>query len=708
MLVANSQVGDSIPNQNPSTALPLSSLVLETLLASLTLQPCCGASRPSDLNDSPSGDGSAAQRSAFPRHFEEDDIDDEIDAFHKQRDVVPLDVHGESEDEDLMEPVFDFEGIDEDDSDNSRSDDDGEDSDGVNENIKDKGFAAKIARQAKYLRQKFGGDDDEMDDHEEEEEEERKAIWGRRKSLYYNADNIDYELQSSDEDLPMEEEAEVLKIQREKAKSLSMEDFGLVNNEQDESDSDRQNDMHQDALVEKTAMGRSAVDDDNSYENYEEIKKDFTDLTKEEQMDVVYSSAPELVGLLAELNDALDQLREVKPSVRKVGETTETGRVGMHFLEVKQVLLLTYCQSISFYLLLKSEGHPVRDHPVIARLVEINNLLEKMKKIDVNSYPLLEDSAINSLKNALTRGNIPFEVKPVTSDQQLKPIKDFEKGKSSQDAHNASASQKKEDVQVSLQSLEMLKVRENLEAKLKQKGIYNLTKPKAERVVNDVRKAVNGQLETLDDFDDEIKHTAAKNLESLTQSRKLSQLVATKANKSKIVSGDDDLPKRDDIGERRRRHELRVLARAGAVDDSDLMEDEDGGLGSRSMDVEDQDIDETGESEDEFYREVKRQRVEKLRAKSEKYSGTLPVPSIVEVETDGKRQITYQMEKNRGLTRPRKKLTKNPRKKYRHKHQKQLIRRKGQVRDIRKPTGPYGGEATGINTSVSRSIRFKS
>lgn len=33
-----------------------------------------------------------------------------------------------------------------------------------------------------------------MDDHEEEEEEERKAIWGRRKSLYYNADNVDYEV----------------------------------------------------------------------------------------------------------------------------------------------------------------------------------------------------------------------------------------------------------------------------------------------------------------------------------------------------------------------------------------------------------------------------------------------------------------------------------------------------------------------------------
>lgn len=40
---------------------------------------------------------------------------------------------------------------------------------------------------------------------------------------------------SSDEEIPAEEEAEVLRLQREKAKSLSMEDFGLEDISPDEA-----------------------------------------------------------------------------------------------------------------------------------------------------------------------------------------------------------------------------------------------------------------------------------------------------------------------------------------------------------------------------------------------------------------------------------------------------------------------------------------
>lgn len=65
---------------------------------------------------------------------------------------------------------------------------------------------------------------------------------------------------------------------------------------------------------------------------------------------------------------ALVKIRDVKNAIKG----------GMHYMEIKQQLLLSYCQAITFYLLLKSEGQPVRDHPVISRLVEIKNLLDKV------------------------------------------------------------------------------------------------------------------------------------------------------------------------------------------------------------------------------------------------------------------------------------------------------------------------------------------
>lgn len=40
---------------------------------------------------------------------------------------------------------------------------------------------------------------------------------------------------------------------------------------------------------------------------------------------------------------------------------------GVSYLEAKHLLLLQYCTSIVFYLMLKAEGRPVKDHPVIAR-----------------------------------------------------------------------------------------------------------------------------------------------------------------------------------------------------------------------------------------------------------------------------------------------------------------------------------------------------
>ncbi|XP_055952467.1 something about silencing protein 10-like [Argiope bruennichi] len=78
-----------------------------------------------------------------------------------------------------------------------------------------------------------------------------------------------------------------------------------------------------------------------------------------------------------------------------------------------------------------------------------------------------------------------------------------------------------------------------------------------------------------------------------------------------------------------------------------------------------------------------------------------------EIVTDGKRKITYQIAKNKGLTAKRKKESRNPRVHNRMKFRKAKIRRKGQVREVIRETKRYEGEPTGISTHVVRSIKLK-
>ncbi|KAH0747632.1 hypothetical protein KY285_009289 [Solanum tuberosum] len=633
------------------------------------------------------------KKSKIDFYNEDDDMmNDAIDAFHEKRDIIPLNVNDDSaeSDEDNEHPVYDL-----------KEDEDEEDEDDDFDDAELTGLGAKIARTQKYLQATMGGVEDEMHDEAEQEKEE---MWGRGKNIYYQ--NKEYVEESSDEDLIAEEEAEVLRMQQKKAKSLSAADFGIEDDEL----------TFEEILVQEKP--RSAVSADGEAKNetgtaYEEVQKDLNALTKEEQMDVVYSSAPELVGLLSELGEALEQLdNKVNPLFNKInGKTMIKG--GMHYIEVEKLLLLSYCQAISFYLLLKSEGQPVRDHPVISRLVEVKNLLNKMKELDGYLPSKLEDLLHKNVDNVtgvklagrnLDSESLPISDKPSVVSTDIQEAEPHEaelvelNGLNSQ--RKKESKRKRQDDQVGIQSMEMLKVRASLEEKLKQTGVLSSIARKNEKQ-NKRSRFLNGLLATPDDFDDDAM--GAEDDRETRSLNKLSRLLTPQVARPKMISGDDDLPKRDDIGERRRKHELRVLAGAG-VEPTDDVNDEPGDHASDDVATSD---DSEMDSDMEFYREVEKQHSAKLAAKEKMYSRTPAMLSTPETVVDGKRQINYQMEKNRGLTRNRKKQDKNPRKKYRGKHEKAQKRREGQVQKIKKPSGPYGGETTGINVGISRSIRFK-
>ncbi|XP_014021746.1 something about silencing protein 10 isoform X1 [Salmo salar] len=111
-----------------------------------------------------------------------------------------------------------------------------------------------------------------------------------------------------------------------------------------------------------------------------------------------------------------------------------------------------------------------------------------------------------------------------------------------------------------------------------------------------------------------------------------------------------------------------------------------------------------------FYRGVEERLKLKRKSKSKDpqvEEGRLEEAGDDEVDPDAKRRITYQMAKNKGLTPKRKKIDRNPRVKHREKFRRAKIRRKGQVREVRREETRYSGELSGIRAGVKKSVKLK-
>ncbi|XP_074308599.1 uncharacterized protein LOC141643363 isoform X2 [Silene latifolia] len=111
---------------------------------------------------------------------------------------------------------------------------------------------------------------------------------------------------------------------------------------------------------------------------------------------------PDLIKVLKEMKVGLDTVTsKVQALTSKVKEKQYPTAEGISYLEAKHLLLISYCQSLVYYLLRKAEGLSIEGHPVVRSLVEIRLFLEKIRPIDKKCGYLIERLLRTSATDAI-------------------------------------------------------------------------------------------------------------------------------------------------------------------------------------------------------------------------------------------------------------------------------------------------------------------
>ncbi|KAJ1938722.1 something about silencing protein 10 [Linderina pennispora] len=355
----------------------------------------------------------------------------------------------------------------------------------------------------------------------------------------------------------------------------------------------------------------------------------------------------------------------------------------------KYQLLMSYLNNVAVYLVLRASeseargGVPVRDHPVIASLVEFRRRIEMMEALETRLAPVLRLFA-----NELASGAVDDTEEPVQA--AASPSSDSEMSEPLPKPKKSAQKKKQKKQQVFLEAAPITDSYAELQAMLKREK----KKQKKQKPVEEDY----GEMEHLEEGDAEDKARAIRRLRH--HAKRVAQAHTKRSNKS-TLSGDMDLPYREKKRLEKLRYDDASAAAARAQADefgSDLEED----LGEAP--------------EDDYYQAVQRQQQAKKQAKKQAKEQALQakVQMMVEanraeeqdVEMDQKRNVNYQILKNKGMMPRRTKEQRNPRVKRRMRFEQAKKKLKSSVAQVRKQEGSYGGEATGIKSNLSRSTRL--
>lgn len=593
----------------------------------------------------------------------------EVDEFHKNKAKITFDNstlsknykntrqrYDVNSDEDLAYSDEDVMNINEDDSEDESEQqvDDQDESEDDEQNPLDGATVYK-----KLFGKKLRSVEDVEDLNEDEENN-----WGSSKSNYYGADDVS---DNEDDAKAMEEEAK--KQQKSHMESLNMMDF-----------------MDLDDETEQKEWTNAAKEYDNKAFEMDsgivQIEKQSTDtiasFSEKEKLDFLKSRFPEFTPLYKEYKSINEKLENVKSILLETDADSNQELFTVMNMKKSAYLSNLASMNLYFFVLLKNLQDPdneefknMKYHPIMEKIL--------LTKEIVRQADLLPET---------------YESNTVDDDDEEEEIKEIDEGILA-------------DV-----------VAEDDEQSMEESGSdeENSTSEEESEIELESRVfASKGKKDQGDFIEDDINDI---DLAEKNQKKKSLRFYTAKIDKSdrqasdKLVGGDDDIPYKERMFERKQRllEEARQRGLQKKDDFAKQMEENE--------DVDMDKIDEINNYDskeiEDFYNAVSKSKSDKKqnRQESHKLAKQAATEGKLEelaetLDEDGKRAINYQILKNKGLTPHRHKDNRNSRVKKRKKYEKAQKKLRSMKQVYKGPhNGRYEGEKSGIRKDISKSTKL--
>ncbi|KAK5664088.1 hypothetical protein OQA88_303 [Cercophora sp. LCS_1] len=517
--------------------------------------------------------------------------------------------------------------------------------------------------------------DDEDEALVGDEEEGDEGWWGSERKEYYNADAIETEADA------LEEEAEARRLQAKKLAKMQEADFAF-----DEAD--------------WSAPKEQAGDDEEVVVEVLNEVEITEDMSPEERYRILQARYPEFDYLV-------DEFRDLRPLLETAQKEAE-GKPAKSLEVVKSWILGCYVASLASYFgILTSPARDgaestktlspseLREHEVMETLMRCREAWLKVESLRSTSTVAVSDSGMLSP---------PEEDEDVDMSDDMVPTP--KKAKKLSKAERKALEKKKADKARKAQALEESLA--NMSALLKSTKAAGKSESAKVRFEEDEdNRSDFGDEEALDARTAEDKARRKKSLKFYTS--QIVQKASKRAGAGRDAGGDMDIPYRERLRDRAARlnAEAEKRGKKNSKLGADLGGDDD-------SDAEAAVANQVRGDEDEYYDMVAHKAQQKKEDKAARFEAVAAarkgerVVEAAELGPDGKRQITYQIQKNKGLAPKRKKEVRNPRVKKRMKFEEKQKKLKT-VKAVFKGgegRGGYQGELSGIKTGLVKSTKL--